>query len=81
MNEKKKYDTAKCTLLAMRDDVALSLGLEFSKRFDACFDLAVTAVAWSMVDGAHTKDTVLPYLCHLTMTHIAGGAFTHLETA
>lgn len=78
MRFKKLVAKKRETLVELKPSVFEALSIASSPRTEKVFDLAVSLVVWSLVDGAHMKETVLPFLIKTMKMHLDQGAYGEL---
>jgi hypothetical protein len=66
-------------MMALKPKVFEELHIEPSPRADKVFDLCVSGCMWAVYDGAHTMQTVLPYLTRTMQEQMASAAYAHLK--
>ncbi|MFI5244444.1 MAG: hypothetical protein ACHQQR_04405 [Gemmatimonadales bacterium] len=72
---------AKTILAGFKPRVFEELKLTSTPRTERVFELVSSWCRWALVDGAHTEQTILPYLTRIMREHMDNGAYAHLETA
>jgi hypothetical protein len=70
---------AKKLLFGMKAKVFEILALSPTPQAEKVFELTVSFCLWSLVDGAHKPETVMPYLTKSMSVFMEQDLYTHLK--
>lgn len=66
-------------MVALKVKTFEALDIVSTPRSEKVFDMCVDFCMWSVFDGGHTIETVLPLLIASVREAMAGSAYRHLE--